>query len=151
MVVTFESVVEIIKSVYSNKNLLGAIHINPHVFETAYFFTPIGLLSMHAVHLKPVNSLTEPHLFETALQNGLTPYALRMISIKFLLVISLLYKTEWSWELRTLSHKMNLLDILSTSLHYFGGKWMVATNANSNFDLRVWRVKASSTRILVNK
>ena len=73
VVVTFESVVEIIKSVYSNKNLLGAIHINPHVFETAYFFTPIGLLSMHAVYLKPVNPLTEPHLFETALQNGLTP------------------------------------------------------------------------------
>ena len=72
-VVTFESEVEILKSVYSNKNLLGAIHINPHVFETAYFFTPIGLLSMHAVYLKPVNPLTEPHLFETALQNGLTP------------------------------------------------------------------------------
>jgi len=38
-----------------------------------------------------------------------------VINIKFLLVISMLCKTEWSWELGTWSHKMNLLDILSTS------------------------------------
>ena len=50
----------------------------------------------------------------------LTLKALRVISIKFLLVISKLCKTEWSWELRTWSqHKINLLDILSTSPHYF--------------------------------
>ena len=30
-----------------------------------------------------------------------------------------LYKTEWSWELRTGSHKMNLLDILTISPFYF--------------------------------
>ena len=30
----------------------------------------------------------------------LTLYAVRVISIKFLLVISILCKTEWSWELR---------------------------------------------------
>ena len=47
-----------------------------------------------------------------------------MISIKFLLVISMLCKTEWSWELRTWSRKMNLHDILSTSPHYFCRKWM---------------------------
>ena len=35
VVVTFESVVEILKSVYLNESLLGAIHMNPHVFETA--------------------------------------------------------------------------------------------------------------------
>ena len=63
-----------------------------------------------------------------------------MISIKFLLVIPMLCKTEWSWELRTWSHKMNLLDILSTSPHYLCRKWMGTTNENSNFDLRVWRV-----------
>ena len=71
----------------------------------------------------------------------LTLEALRMISIKFLLVISMLCKTEWSWELRTWSHKMYLLDILSTSPHYFCRKWIGATNENSNFDLRVERVK----------
>ena len=36
-----------------------------------------------------------------------------------------------------ISHKMNLLDILSTSPHYFCTKWIGATNENSNFDLRV--------------
>ena len=64
-----------------------------------------------------------------------------MISIKFLLAISMICKTEWSWELRTWSHKMNLLDILSTSPHYVCWKWIRATNENSNFDLRVQRVK----------
>ena len=34
-------------------------------------------------------------------------------------------------------HTMNLLDILSTSPHYFCRKWIGATNENSNFDLRV--------------
>ena len=54
----------------------------------------------------------------------------------------MLFKTEWSWELRTWSHKMNLLDILSTSPHCFCRKWTEATNENSNFDLRVYRVKS---------
>ena len=57
-----------------------------------------------------------------------------MVSIKFLLVISMLCETEWSWELGTWSHKMHLLDILSTSPHYFCMKWIGATNENSNFD-----------------
>ena len=39
----------------------------------------------------------------------------------------MLCKTEWSWELRTWSHKMNLLDILSTSPHYFCRKRIKAT------------------------
>ena len=60
-----------------------------------------------------------------------------VINIKFLLVISMLCKTEWSWELQTWSHKMNLLDILSTSSQYFCRKWIGATNDNSTFDLRV--------------
>ena len=36
----------------------------------------------------------------------------------------MLCKTEWSWELWTWSHQMNLLDILSTSPHYFYRKWI---------------------------
>lgn len=41
----------------------------------------------------------------------LTLETLRVISIKFLLVMSTPYKTEWVRELRTGSCKMNLLDI----------------------------------------
>ena len=70
-----------------------------------------------------------------------------MISIKFFLVISMLRKTEWSWELRTWSHTMNLLDISSTSPHYFCRKWTEATKENSNFDLRVYRVKEAVSRL----
>ena len=47
----------------------------------------------------------------------LTLKTLRVSSIKFLLVIAMLCKTEWFWELQIWSHKMNLLDILSTSPH----------------------------------
>ena len=54
-------------------------------------------------------------------------------------------KTEWSWESRTWSHKMNLLDILSTSPHYFCRKWIEATAKNSNFDLGVKRVKINQS------
>ena len=69
---------------------------------------------------------------------------LRVISIKFLLVIPTLCETEWSWELRTWSHKMNLLDILSTSPHYFCRKWTGVTNDNSNFDLGVFIPRSCS-------
>ena len=40
--------------------------------------------------------------------------------------------------------KMHLLDILSTSPHYFCKKWIGATNENSNVDLRDWTVKANN-------
>ena len=36
----------------------------------------------------------------------------------------MLYKTDWWWELWTWSHKINLLDILSTSPHYLCRKWV---------------------------
>ena len=78
----------------------------------------------------------------------LTLYALRVISIKFLLVISILCKTEWSWELRIWSHKMNLHDILSTSPHYFCGKWIGATNENSNFNVRVVNEEVANLALL---
>ena len=44
---------------------------------------------------------------------------LRVISIKFLLIIPMLYKTEWSQEFRRWSHKMNLTDNLTSSPNYF--------------------------------
>ena len=73
-------------------------------------------------------------------QGGLTLQALRVTSVKFLFVISLLYKKKWSWELRTWSHKMNLIDTSTNSPHYFYWKRMRITNQNLNFDIRVWRV-----------
>ena len=57
---------------------------------------------------------------------------LRVISVKFLLVITLLYKTEWSWELRTWSHKMNLIDTSTNSPHFFYWKRIGITNENLN-------------------
>ena len=45
---------------------------------------------------------------------------------------------------------MNLLDILSTSPHYVCRKWIGATNENSNFDLRVLRVKGDTWTIWVS-
>ena len=41
---------------------------------------------------------------------------------------------------------MNLLDMLSISLHYFCRKWIGATNENSNFDLKVYRSKGGFRR-----
>ena len=74
-----------------------------------------------------------------------------VISIKFLLVIAMLCKTEWSWELRTWSQRMCLLDILSTSPHYFYSKWIGATKENVNFNLRVQRVKQRDLSCSKNK
>ena len=47
----------------------------------------------------------------------------------------MLYRAVWSWKLRTWSDKMHLLDILSTSQHYFSRKWIGATKENLRFDL----------------
>ena len=75
------------------------------------------------------------------LSRDLNLKALKVISIKFLLVIAILCKTEWSWDLRTWSHKMYLRDILSTSPLYFYSKRIGAIKENFNFDLKVLRVK----------
>ena len=74
---------------------------------------------------------------------------LRAISIRFFfLVISILWKSQWSWELRTWSHKMGLFDILSTSAHYFCRKWIGATNESSNFDLRPGLIEPPYNEVL---
>ena len=57
-----------------------------------------------------------------------TLWASRVISIKFLLVKSMLFRTQCSWELWTWSH--NLLNILSTSSHYFCRKRIGTTIEN---------------------
>ena len=66
----------------------------------------------------------------------------------FFLVISMLWKSEWSWELRAWSHKISLFDILSTSPHYFCRKWIGATNESSNFDLRPGLIEPPYNKVL---
>ena len=91
------------------------------------------LLSSYSSRISKVRSKLSKLLHETFVMS-LVWQALTVISIKSFLVISMLCKTERSWELRTWSHKMNLLnDFLSTSPHYFCRKWIGATNENSNF------------------
>ena len=68
---------------------------------------------------------------------SLTLWVLRLISIKFLLEISMLYKTKWSWELRTWSQKISPTDTSTTSPHYFHRKPIGVTNENLNSDIRV--------------
>ena len=55
-------------------------------------------------------------------------------------VISTLYKTEWSRELRTGSDTMNWLDSLTISPYYFYRKCIRATYENLNFVVRVSKV-----------
>ena len=74
-----------------------------------------------------------------ALQTPLTLWALRVISSDFLLVISMLCKTELSWELRRWSDKLTCFTFYQLLLTTFvgmnrGNKW------ESNFDIRVKRV-----------
>ena len=66
---------------------------------------------------------------------------LRVISIKFLLSISKLNKTMWSWKLTAWSQKMNLIDTSTNFLHYSYYKRIRTTNKNLNFDIRCLRVK----------
>ena len=69
-----------------------------------------------------------------------------MISFKFLLIISMLYKTEWSWELRTWSHKMNLIDTSTNSSHYFYWQRIGITSENLNFDVKVYTIGLLAVR-----
>ena len=59
------------------------------------------------------------------------------MGVKFLPAISQLNKTAWSWELRTWSYKMNLIDTSTNSPHYFYSKRIGITNDNLNFDV-IW-------------
>ena len=59
----------------------------------------------------------------------LTLQALRMFSINFLPAMSMLYKTEWLKELSNWSSpKMDSIDSLTTSLHYFYKKCIGTAN-----------------------
>ena len=68
------------------------------------------------------------------------------MSVKFLLIISMLYKTEWSWELRTWSHKINLIDTSTNSPHYFYWQHIGITSENLNFDVRVYTIGLLAVR-----
>ena len=73
---------------------------------------------------------------------------LRVISIKFLLSISKLNKTMWSWKLTAWSQKMNLIDTSTNFLHYSYYKRIRTTNKNLNFVTRCLRVKNVFSLIL---
>ena len=66
----------------------------------------------------------------------LTLQVLRVISIKILLVISMPYKTDWWWESRRWSHKLQWVDTLTTSCYRFYRKHIGTANGNLNFDIR---------------
>ena len=66
--------------------------------------------------------------------------SLRVISIKILLVISMLCKTNWWWELSTWSHKIQWVDTSTTSHYYFDRKPIGTANENLNSDIRARRV-----------
>ena len=59
-----------------------------------------------------------------------------VISIKILHVISMLYKTDWWWELRTWSHKIQWVDTSTISHYYFYRKHIGTANRNLNFNIR---------------
>ena len=61
--------------------------------------------------------------------------------MKFLLIISMPQKTEWSWELGTWSGKKSVTDISKNPPHYVCWKSIGTVNENPNFDIRVQRVK----------
>ena len=66
--------------------------------------------------------------------------SLRVISIKILLVISMLCKTNWWWELSTWSYKIQWVDTSTTSHYYFDRKPIGTANENLNSDIRARRV-----------
>ena len=70
------------------------------------------------------------------------------MSIKFLLIISMLCKTGWSWEIKTWPNEMKLLDISTTS-HYFHRKWIGETIEKVNFHLEIERITCAHFAILL--
>ena len=58
----------------------------------------------------------------------------------------MLYKTEWSWELRTWSHKINLIDTSPNSPHYFYWQRIGITSENLNFDVKVYTIGLLAVR-----
>ena len=72
-----------------------------------------------------------------------------MISIKFLLIISMLYKTNWSGELRACSGKINLMDTSTNSPHYFYWKHIGTRNEiNNNLILGFKGLKSSPPKVV---
>ena len=103
---------------------LGPKETNLHVFPTPVMRTPLswGDLAL-SIPLMPI----------------FKDWAVRVISLKFLLVITKLHKTGWSWDLKAWSQKMNLIDTSTNSpyLLYWkpkGKKW----EFDSNTRVMIW-------------
>ena len=99
------------------------------------FFEKVGLwLFLSATQKEKKHANTS---FQRRLWQSLTLQALRAISMKFLLIISMPQKTEWSWELGTWSGKKSVTDISKNPPHYFCWKSIGTVNENPNFDITV--------------
>ena len=61
----------------------------------------------------------------------------------------MLYKTEWSWEIKTWPNEMKLLHISTTSSQYFYRKWIGETIENVNFHLLIERITCARFAILL--
>ena len=95
-----------------------------------------------SIHQFSLSSRNDPPVLGEDINTIEARQALSVINVKFL-VILLLYKTEWSWELRAWSHKMNAIDTSTNSPHYFYWKRIGITNENLNCDVRVKALKSS--------
>ena len=95
-----------------------------------------------SIHQFSLSSRNDPPVLGEDINTIEARQALSVINVKFL-VILLLYKTEWSWELRAWSHKMNAIDTSTNSPHYFYWKRIGITNDNLNCDVRVKALKSS--------
>ena len=86
---------------------------------------------------RPLRCWERALFYESLSRDQAQPFnRLRVISIKILHVISMLYKTDWWWELRTWSHKIQWVDTSATSHYYFYRKHIGTANRNLNFNIR---------------
>ena len=122
-----DNVVRINKMFTKGKILWSFIKFSPIILKGNVW----GSVRRICLRILGIKRLTLPECL------SLTLLALRVISINFLLVISMLCKTVWSWELRAWSHKMNIIDTSTNSPHYFYWKRIGITHENLNFDVRV--------------
>ena len=106
---------------WSDCHYIGEKYIKQLVWPTGYWLLPHISLLHKGYSFNPLSPKSDQHQISPCNINAQC-------------------QTEWSWELRRWTHKMNLLDILLTSPHFFCRKWIGATNENSNFDLRGQRV-----------
>ena len=122
-------------------NILGDKKYWSVVSEIFSCFLFASLVTFQKASSTKENRLAKQVPFD--IQIALTIWAPGVISVKYLLVISLLYKTQWSWESRTWSHKMNLIDASTNSPHYMYFYWKRIGMANEDLNFVLWRANVN--------